>query len=66
MQIPTVKVEKAEVPHKVAVILCAMVLPQLQSNRPVGEKHTWGLNCSICKKEEEEGTEDWNGDRPEN
>ena len=29
------------------------------------EKCTWGPHCPICKKEEEEGTEDWNSDRQE-
>ena len=27
------------------------------------EKCTWGPHCPICKKEEEEGMEDWNGNR---
>ena len=27
------------------------------------EKCTWGLHCSICNKEKEVGTEDWNGNR---
>ena len=66
MQTLTVKVEKAEVPPKVAVISHHMVLPKLQNNRPVEEKCTWGPHCPICKKKEEEGTEDWNGDRLEN
>ena len=60
MQIPTVKVEKAEVPPIIAAIPHAMVFP-----KQIGEKWTWGLHCLICKKEEEEGTEDWNGDRQE-
>ena len=29
------------------------------------EKCTWGPPCPICEKEEEEGIEDWNGDRQE-
>ena len=64
MQPPTVKVEK--VPPRVAAIPHAMVLPKLQNNRSAEEECIWGLHCPICKKEEEEGTEDWNGDRPEN
>ena len=43
-----------------------MVLPKPQDIMPVEEKCTWGPHCPICKKEEEEGTEDWNGDRLEN
>ena len=66
MQTPTVKVEKAEVPPRVAAIPHAMVLPKPQDNKPVEEKCTWEPHCSICKKEEQEGTEDWNGYRPEN
>ena len=31
--------------------------------KQIGEKCTWGLHCPICIKEEEEGKEDWNGDR---
>ena len=31
--------------------------------KQVVEKCTWGLHCPICIKEEEEGQEDWNGDR---
>ena len=43
-----------------------MVLPKPQNNRPTEEKCTWGAHCPFCKKEEEEGTEDWNSDRLEN
>ena len=39
-----------------------MVLPK-QNNRSVEEKCAWGLHCPICKKEEKEGAEDWNGDQ---
>ena len=35
-----------------------MVMP-----KQVVEKCTWGLHCPIYIKEEEEGQEDWNGDR---
>ena len=58
MQTPTVKVEKADIPPRVAAIPHAMFLP-----KQIKDKCTWGLYCPICKKEEEEGTEDWNGDR---
>ena len=58
MQTPAVKMEKAEAPPRVAAI------PKQQNNRPVEEKCTWELYCSICKKEE--GSDDWNGDRQEN
>ena len=57
-QIPTVKIEKAEVPPKVAAIPHAMVLPKPQNNRKAEEKCTWGPHCPIWKKEEEEGRED--------
>ena len=66
MQTPAVKVEKAEVPPRGTAIPCAMVLPKPQNNRTVEEKCTWGSHCPIYKKEEEEGTEDWNSDRLEN
>ena len=66
MQTPKVKVENAEVPPRVAAIPHAMVVPKPQNNRPVEEKCTWGLHCPMCKKEEEEDTEDWNGDKQEN
>ena len=62
-QTRNVKVEK--VPPRVAAIPCAMVLPKPQNNGSAEEKCKWGPHCPICKKEEE-GTEDWNGDRPEN
>ena len=55
---PTVKVEKTEVPPQIAAIPCAMVLPKQSV-----EKCTWELHCPICRKEEEDNTEDWNGDR---
>ena len=35
-----------------------MVLPNY-----IGEKCTWGPHCPICKKEEEDSMEDWNGNR---
>ena len=60
MQIPTVKVEKADIPPRVAAIPHAIVLP-----KQIEEKCTWELHCPICKKKEEESTEDWNGDRQE-
>ena len=65
MQTPTVKVEKTEVPPRVA-IPHAIVLPKPQNNKPAEEECTWGPYCPICKKEEEEGMGDWNGDRLEN
>ena len=49
---------KTEVPPQVAVIPHAIVMP-----KQVAVKCTWGLHCPICIKEEEEGQEDWNGDR---
>ena len=49
---------KSKVLLQIATILCAMVLP-----KQIGEKCIWGLHCPICMKAEEEGTEDWNGDR---
>ena len=52
MQTPVVKIEKAKIPHRVAAIPHAMVLPKPQSIRPVEEKSTWGPHCPICKKEE--------------
>ena len=61
---PAVKMEKTEVPPRVASIPHPMVLNKPQNKRPEEEKCTWGLHCHICKKEEE-GTEDWNGDRQE-
>ena len=60
MQTPTVKVEKAEAPPRVAAIPCAMVLP-----KQIEEKCIWGPHCPISKKEEEKGTEDWNSNRQE-
>ena len=51
--VPTVKVEKAEVPSRVATIPCALVL-----HKQIEERCTWGPYCPICKKKEEEGTED--------
>ena len=60
-----VKMEKTEVPPRVAAIPHAKVLNKTQNNRPVEEKCAWGLHCPICTKEEE-GTKDWNGDRQEN
>ena len=66
MQTPNVKVEKTEVPPRVPAILWAMVLPKPQNNRSPEEKCTGGQHFPICKKEEEEGTEDWNSDRVEN
>ena len=60
---PTVKVEKTEVPPQVAANPHAIVLPKPQNNRSAKEKCTWGLHCLICKKEEEDGTEDWNSDQ---
>ena len=61
---PTVKMERTEVPPRVAVIPHAVVLNKSQNHKPAEEKCTWGLHCPICKKEEE-GMEDWNGDRQE-
>ena len=45
-------------PPHITAIPHAMVMP-----KQTGEKCTWGLHCPICIKEEEEGMEDWNGDR---
>ena len=64
-QKPPVKTEKAEVPPRVAIISHGLVLNKPQNNKQTEEICTWGLHCPICKKEEEEGTEDWNGDRQE-
>ena len=61
---PKVKMEKAEVPPRVAAIPHAMFLNKPQNNKAVEEKCTWGLHCPICKREEED-TEDWNSDRQE-
>ena len=65
---PTVvKMEKTEVPPRVAASPHALVLNKPQSNqgiRPAEEECRWELHCPICTKEE--GTEDWNGDRQEN
>ena len=48
---PTVvKVEKTEVPPRVAAIPHALVLNKPQNNRPVKEKCTGGLHCPICTK----------------
>ena len=66
MPAPTVKVEKTELPSWVVAIPHAMVLPKPQNNRSAEEKCTWGLHCPICKKEEEDGTEDWNSDQQRN
>ena len=59
-----VKKEKTEAPPRVAAILHTMILNKSQNNRPAEEKCTWWLHCPTCTKEEE-GTEDWNGDRQE-
>ena len=61
MQAPSVKLAKAEVPLKVGVIPCAMVLP-----KQIGEKCTWRPHCPICKKEQERwhgGLEWWQAER---
>ena len=42
-----------------------MVLPKPQNNKQIEAECAWGPHCSICKKEEEEGMEDWNKDRQE-
>ena len=55
---PSVKVENTETPPQIAVIPHGMVRP-----KQAEEKYTWGLHCPISQKEEEEGTEDWNGNR---
>ena len=36
------------------------------SPKQIEGKCTWGLHCPICKKEEEEGTENWNSDQQKN
>ena len=64
LQTLAMKVQK--VSPKVVAIPCAMVLSKPINNRSAEEKYTWGPHCPICKKEEEEGTEDWNGNRLEN
>ena len=56
-----VKIEKTEVPPRVATIPHTLVLNKPQSNRPAEEESRWGPHCPICAKEE--GTEDWNGKR---
>ena len=58
MSAPTVKVEKTEVQPWVTAIPHAMVSPKPQNNRSAEEKCTWGPHCLICKKEEEDSTED--------
>ena len=65
VQTLTVNVEK-QVPPRVAAIPHAMVLPKPQNNIYAEEKCPCGPHCLICRKEEEENTEDWNSDRPEN
>ena len=55
---------ETKVPPRVAAILHTLVLTKPQNNRPVEEECRWGLNCPICTNEE--GMEDWNGDRQEN
>ena len=53
-----VRIEKTEVPPRVAAI------PHMMINKPPQdktEKCGWGLHCAICAKEED--TEDWNGKR---
>ena len=52
---PTVKTEG---PPQTGAIPHAMVMP-----KQVIEKCLWGHHCHICIKEEEDGLEDWNGDR---
>ena len=61
---PTVKMEKAEVPPRIAAIPHAMVLAKPQNSKPAEEKCTWGPHCPICKKGEEDA-EDWNSVRQE-
>ena len=62
---PTVvKMEKNEVPPRVAAIPHTLVLNKSQNNRPVEEECRWELHCPICAKEE--SMEDWNDDRQEN
>ena len=66
MPAPTVKVEKTKIPPQIAAIPHTMVLPKPQNNRSAEEKCTWGPHCLVCKKEEEDGIEDWNGDQQRN
>ena len=61
---PVVKMEKTEVPPRVAAIPRTLNLNKPQNKRPGEEKCTLGLHCPICVKKE--GTEDWNGDRQQN
>ena len=65
-----IKMEMAEIPLRVATILCALVLNKPQSNKPAKEECRWGLHSPICTKStadpKEEGTEDWNNERQEN
>ena len=55
---PTPAPTKTKVPPQIAVIPHTMVVP-----KQIGEKCTWGPHWPTCIKEEEEGMEDWNGDR---
>ena len=57
-----VKMEKTEVPPRVAAIPHTLVMNKPQNNRPAEEECIWGPHCPICTKE---GTEDQNGDRLE-
>ena len=50
MQTPTMKVEKAEVPPRVAEIPHAMVLPKPQNNKPVEEKCTWDCIAPFAER----------------
>ena len=63
-----IKMEKAEVPPWVAAIPHTLVLNNTQNNNPA-EECRWGLHCPIYAKSipdlQEEGTEDWNGERQE-
>ena len=59
-----VKMEKTEVPPRVAAIPYTLVMNKPQNNRPAEDECTWGPHCPICAKEE--GTEDQNSDRQEN
>ena len=61
---PTVvKMEKTEVPPRIATHPPHSGIEQPQSTRPAEEECRWRLHYPICTKEE--GTEDWKGKRQE-
>ena len=58
MPTPTVKIERTQVPPRVAAIPSHTVLPKPQHNRSAEEKCTCRPHCPICKKEEGDSTEE--------